>query len=122
MEILPTTKRPLVEARLKPTDIDVVHVGQSARLRFSALNTRYTPEIEAIVQQVSADRLIAQATQQPYYRALLTITDELPASIPEEQLHPGMPVETFISTEDRTFFSYLMRPLLDSMRHAFVED
>ncbi|MBB6488513.1 HlyD family type I secretion periplasmic adaptor subunit [Rhizobium lusitanum] len=122
MEILPTSKRPLVEARLKPTDIDVVRVGQPARLRFSALNARYTPEIEAVVQQVSADRLIDQATQQPYYRALLTITADLPASIPEEQLHPGMPVETFISTEDRTFFSYLMRPLLDSMRHAFVED
>lgn len=122
MEILPTTKSPLVEARLKPTDVDVVHVGQQARLRFSALNARYTPEVDAVVQQVSADRLIDQATQEPYYRALLKITDDLPPSIPIAQLHPGMPVETFINTEDRTFAMYLVRPLLDSMRHAFVED
>ena len=122
MEILPTSKRPLVEAKLKPTDIDVVQIGQAARLRFSALNARYTPEVAAVVQQVSADRLIDQATQQPYYRALLQITDDLPASIPERQLHPGMPVETYINTEDRTFIEYIMRPLWDSMRHAFVED
>lgn len=122
MEILPTTKRPLVEAHLKPTDIDVVHVGQAARLRFSALNARLTPEVDAVVQQVSADRLVDQTTQQPYYRALLQITDDLPASVPLQQLHPGMPVEAFISTGDRTFFDYLLRPFLDSTRRAFVED
>jgi len=82
MEVLPTTKRPLVEAHLKPTDIDVVHVGQAARLRFSALNARLTPEVDAVVQQISADRLVDQTTQQPYYRALLQITDDLPASVP----------------------------------------
>ncbi|WP_245484551.1 hypothetical protein [Rhizobium leguminosarum] len=62
MEILPTTNRPLVEARLKPTDIDVVREGQPARLGFSALNARS----DAVVQQVSADRLVDKATQQPY--------------------------------------------------------
>lgn len=51
-------------------------------------------------------------------RSLHTIADDLPKSIPEEQLHPGMPVETFISMEDRTFFSYLAWPLPGSMRHA----
>lgn len=122
MEILPTVSRPLVEARLKPTDIDIVRQGQPARLRFSALNARLTPEVDAVVQQVSADRLIDQATQQPYYRALLEITDDLPVSVPAEQLHPGMPVEAFISTGDRTFFDYLLKPFIDSTRHAFVED
>nr|WP_064251325.1 HlyD family type I secretion periplasmic adaptor subunit [Rhizobium leguminosarum]OAP88079.1 hemolysin D [Rhizobium leguminosarum] len=122
MDILPTTNRPLVEARLKPTDIDVVRQGQPARLRFSALNARLTPEVDAVVQQVSADRLVDEATQQPYYRALLKITDDLPASVPAQQLHPGMPVEAFISTGDRTFFDYLLKPLIDSTRHAFVED
>ncbi|WP_245461294.1 HlyD family type I secretion periplasmic adaptor subunit [Rhizobium sp. WSM1325] len=122
MEILPTTKRPLVEARLQPIDIDVIHIGQRARLRFSALNARLTPEVDATVQQVSADRLIDQATQQPYYRALLEITEALPASVPVDQLYPGMPVEAFISTGDRTFFDYLSQPLFDSARHAFIEE
>ncbi|MBY5746876.1 HlyD family type I secretion periplasmic adaptor subunit [Rhizobium leguminosarum] len=122
MEILPTADRPLVEARLQPTDIDVVHSGQAARLRFSALNARLTPEVDGIVEQVSADRLIDQATQQPYYRAVLRITETLPADVSASDLHAGMPVEAFIQTGDRTFFSYLARPLLDSMRRAFVED
>lgn len=122
MEILPTTSRPQIEARLQPADIDVVRVGQPARLRLSALNTRLTPEVGAVVQHISADRLIDQATQQPYYRASLQITDDLPPSISLDQLHPGMPVEAFINTGDRTFFEYLARPLIDSMRRAFIED
>ncbi|WLS12063.1 hypothetical protein Q9314_28480 (plasmid) [Shinella sumterensis] len=46
----------------------------------------------------------------------------LPSSIPEDQLRPGMPVETFISTGDRTFLDYLVKPLVDSARHAFIEE
>lgn len=122
MDILPTADRPLVEARLQPKDIDVVHPGQYARLRLTALDARLTPEIGAEVQQVSADRLIDQATQEPYYRALLKITDNLPSGVAKDDLHAGMPVEVFISTGDRTFFDYLIKPLLDSTKHAFVED
>lgn len=122
MEILPTADRPLVEARLQPKDIDVVHSGQRARLRFTALDARLTPEVGAVVQQVSADRLVDQATQQPYYRALLEITENLPTHVAPDDLHPGMPVEVFISTGDRTFFDYLIKPLLDSTNHAFVEN
>lgn len=122
MEILPTTVRPLVEARLLPTDIDVVHIGQKARLHFTALNARLTPEVDATVTHVSADRLIDQTTRQPYYRALLQISQRLPAAIPEEQLRPGMPVEVFINTGERTFFEYLLKPLVDSTQHAFIEE
>lgn len=122
MEILPTSQEPLVEAHVKPTDIDVVHVGQTARLRFTALNARLTPEVSATVTKVSADRIIDQANQESYYRATLQVTGPLPSTIEQSQVHPGMPVETFINTGDRTFFEYLTRPLLDSTRLAFVED
>ncbi|UFS80044.1 HlyD family efflux transporter periplasmic adaptor subunit (plasmid) [Rhizobium sp. T1470] len=122
MEILPTTSRPLVEARLQPNDIDAVHKGQEARLRLTALNARLTPEVDAVVEQVSADRLIDETTHQPYYRALLRIADPLSAAITANDLHPGMPVEAFITTGDRTFFEYLSKPVLDSMQRAFVEE
>ncbi|MBX5214019.1 HlyD family type I secretion periplasmic adaptor subunit [Rhizobium sp. NLR10a] len=122
MEILPTSEQPLIEARVKPTDIDVVHIGQTARLRFSALNARLTPEVTATVRKISADRLVDQASQESYYRAILQVTGSLPPSIDETQVHPGMPVETFINTGERTFFEYLLKPLLDSTRLAFVED
>src|ERR1044071_9066600 len=103
MEMLPTTPRSTVEARLAPTDIDAVRVGQDARLRLVALNARLTPEVAATVTSVSADRLIDQATQQPYFRARLQIADQLPAGVSVSQLYPGMPVEAFISTGERTF-------------------
>lgn len=122
MEILPTTQKLIVDARLRPQDIDTVKVGQSARLRLSALNMRLTPEVNGEVALVSADRLIDQTTQEPYYRARVQISDDLPASVSRDQIYPGMPVEVFINTGDRTFFEYLARPIFDSFNRAFTEE
>ncbi|AZO43732.1 HlyD family type I secretion periplasmic adaptor subunit [Mesorhizobium sp. M7D.F.Ca.US.005.01.1.1] len=121
MEILPTASGLIVDARLRTKDIDQVRVGQPAKLRLSALNMRLTPEISATVTQVSADRLIDEATHEPYFRAKLKIAPDLPPGVIAEQLYPGMPVEAFISTDDRTFFEYLARPMLDSFARAFTE-
>ncbi|MER8371333.1 HlyD family type I secretion periplasmic adaptor subunit [Mesorhizobium sp. M1406] len=121
MEILPTASGLIVDARLPPKDIDQVRIGQPAKLRLSALNMRLTPEISAIVTQVSADRLIDEATHEPYFRAKLKIAADLPPGVKAEQLYPGMSVEAFIRTGDRTFFEYLARPMLDSFARAFTE-
>ncbi|QKC82401.1 HlyD family type I secretion periplasmic adaptor subunit [Mesorhizobium sp. NZP2077] len=121
MEILPTASGLIVDARLRPKDIDQVRVGQPAKLRLSALNMRLTPEVSATVTQISADRLIDQATHEPYFRARLRIAAELPSGVKLEQLYPGTPVEAFINTGDRTFFEYLARPMLDSFARAFTE-
>ncbi|RUX27638.1 HlyD family type I secretion periplasmic adaptor subunit [Mesorhizobium sp. M7A.F.Ca.US.011.01.1.1] len=121
MEILPTASGLIVDARLPPKDIDQVRVGQPAKLRLSALNMRLTPEISAMVTQVSADRLIDQATHEPYFRAKLKIAADLPPGVKAEQLYPGMPVEAFIGTGERTFFEYLVRPMRDSFARAFTE-
>lgn len=122
MEILPKSETPLVEARLRPADIDAVKVGQPARLRFVALNARLTPEVGAKVQYVSADRLIDQTTQEPYYRTILRVDDEVPHDLDANELHPGMPVDAYISTGERTFFEYLVRPIVDSTSRAFTEE
>ena len=121
MEILPTASGLIVDARLRPKDIDQVRVGQPAKLRLSALNMRLTPEIPATVTQVSADRLVDEATHEPYFRAKLKIAADLPSGVKAEQLYPGMPVEAFINTGNRTFFEYLARPMLDSFARAFTE-
>ena len=121
-EILPTTEDLIIEARLSPLDKDVVRVGQSANLRFSALNTRTTPEIEARVTFVSPDRLIDQATQEPYFIARLEIAEELPPAVAVEQISPGTPVEAFIRTGDRTFLEYLYKPITDSFSRSFREE
>ena len=121
MEILPTESGLIVDAKLRPNNIDQVRVGQPAKLRLSALNTRLTPEVSATVTQISADRLIDEATREAYFRAKLKIADDLPPGVKPEQLYPGTPVEAFIDTGDRTFFEYLVRPMMDSFARAFTE-
>ncbi|MBA3446674.1 MAG: HlyD family type I secretion periplasmic adaptor subunit [Pseudaminobacter sp.] len=122
LELLPTGDDLVIEARVAPQDVDVITLGQPATLRFSALNTRTTPSVDAVVTYLSADRLIDSATEQPYYTARLRINEELPPEIRQEQIYPGMPVETYIKTGERTFMEYLTRPLLDSFNRAFREE
>lgn len=122
LELLPTADDLVIEARVSPKDVDVVSVGQAATLHFSALNARTTPVVPATVTYISADRLIDQKDQQPYYVARMRITDELPPEVQVSQIYPGMPVETFIKTGDRTFFEYLGKPIADSFNRAFREE
>ncbi len=122
VELLPTTADLIVEARLRPGDIDVVYPGQSARMRFSALNLRTTPEVPGIVTYVSADRRMDPEERQPYYIIRLRVDEHLPVELMNQKLFPGMPVEAFISTEHRTFVQYLLKPLSDSFHRAFLEE
>jgi HlyD family secretion protein len=121
-ELLPTTSSLIVEARVSPREIDSVRLGQEARLRLSALNARTTPEVNGTVTYISADRQVDAKSGQPYYVVRLKIAEKLPPEIRLDQIYPGMPVETFISTGDRTFAEYLVRPLLDSFSRAFREE
>lgn len=122
MEILPTGSDLIIEVRVAPQDIDVVKIGLEASVRFSALNTRTTPEVPADVIYVSADRLIDQENRTDYYLARLKLKDELPEGLSRDQIFAGMPVDTFIKTGDRTFFQYLIRPITDSFSKAFREE
>lgn len=121
-EILPTMDELVIEARLRPQDIDAVRIGQTARLRLSALNNRMMPEVAGEVMLVSADRLLDQVTGESYYRVKLKISDNLPPDVSFEQLYHGAPVEVFIDTGKRTFLQYLVRPLLDSLSKSFREE
>lgn len=121
MEILPTTDRPQVEARIPVQSIDNVRVGQDVRLAFVALNARVTPEIAGRVSYVSADRLTDPVTNEPYFLARIEPTRELPEMVSAEQIYPGMPVQAFVDTGSRTFLEYLSRPILDSFNRAFRE-
>ncbi|MEO4000988.1 HlyD family type I secretion periplasmic adaptor subunit [Mesorhizobium sp. CAU 1732] len=122
MELLPTTSELIVQAQVSPQDIDKIHIGQPAKMMFSALNQRTTPQVAGEVFYVSADRLVDQRTEMPYYTVRLRIAGALPDEIKPEQVYPGMPVESFISTDERTFVSYLARPIMDSFQKAFREE
>lgn len=122
LELLPTSSDLIISARVSPIDIDIVTIGQEASIRFSALNTRTTPEVPATVEYISADRLVDQATQEPYFDARLKLISDLPEDFDPDKIYAGMPVDAFIQTGDRTFVEYLAKPITDSFRGAFTEE
>ena len=121
MLIVPASERLTVEARVSPQDIDQVRVGQTAALRFSAFSQRTTPEINGAVSRVSADVTTEQRTGIAYYTARIAIGPDELARLGDVRLVPGMPVEAFIKTADRTVGSYLTKPLFDQVARAFRE-
>jgi HlyD family secretion protein len=109
----------VIAARVNPTDIDQVHVGQAATLVFSSFSTRTMPELRGAVTLVSPDAFSDERLQQSYYRAELTLSDEAISALADRQLLPGMPVEVFIRTQDRTPLDYLTRPMTEYFARAF---
>ena len=114
--------RPLViSTRIAPTNVDEVFVGQEVVLRFPAFDARNTPELFGQVRQVSADAFVDEASGVSYYEAEIVLNEGEVARLEDETLLPGMPVEAFIRTEDRTPLAYLLRPLADYFNRAFRE-
>jgi HlyD family secretion protein len=121
MLIVPDTDSLEVEAKVNPQDIDQVQVGQSAVLHFSAFNIRTTPEINGTVTRVSADTSTDQRTGQSYYTVRILLPLQEVARLGDVKLLPGMPVEAFVQTGERTVISYLVKPLRDQIARAFTE-
>ena len=110
-----------IEAKLSPTDIDQVFVGQPAKLRFSAFNQRTTPELHGRIAYVSAATSSDPSTGQVYYLADVIVPSDELEKLGDSKLLPGMPVEVFVSTEERTAMSFLSKPLADQFNRAFRE-
>ena len=123
MFLIPQDRPLVITVKVPPIDIDQVYVGQNAVLRFSALDQRTTPKLFGKVIKVSPDAFQDDATRMSYYRAEILLnegeTDRLPANV---TLIPGMPVEAFIRTQDRTPLAYLIKPLADYFAKAFREN
>ncbi|HET9716232.1 MAG TPA: HlyD family type I secretion periplasmic adaptor subunit [Pseudolabrys sp.] len=121
MLIVPETDNLQVEAKINPHDIDQVQVGQQAMLRFTAFNLRTTPEINGTVTRIAADTTTDQRTGQTYYVTRIAMTKSEIARLGDIKLIPGMPVEAFVQTGERTVISYLIKPLQDQFMRAFRE-
>jgi HlyD family secretion protein len=119
MLIVPEADVLTVEAKLAPQDIDQVRVGQTAALRFSAFNQRTTPELGGVVSRVSADLTTDQRTGAAYYVVRITLSESELARLEGLRLVPGMPVEAFIRTGERTVLSYVMKPFTDQITRSF---
>lgn len=121
MLIVPEADLLTVEAKISPQDIDQLHMGQAASLRFSSFNQRTTPEINGTVSRISADVTADQRTGQNYYTARVAITPEELSRLGSVKLLPGMPAEIFARTYDRSVLSYFIKPLSDQIVRAFRE-
>ncbi len=121
MLIVPESDTLLAEAKVEPKDIDQVQFGQPVILRFSAFNMRTTPEINGTVVRVGADTTTDQRTGQSYYLVRIAMTANEIGRLGDVKLTPGMPVEAFIQTGQRTLVSYLVKPLRDQLMRAFRE-
>ena len=123
MEIVPVGAAPIIEARVKPRDIDQIAKGQPVQVRLTALNQRLVPTVPGEVVYVSADTVSSGSAGRAGdgYVVRVTLETEKVSALRGFEPTPGMPVEAFIKTGERTFFDYLMQPVLDSMARAFKE-
>jgi HlyD family secretion protein len=120
MQIVPTDLL-TIEVKIMPQDIDSVSPEQDAVLRMSAFNSRTTPELNGKVARISPDLVLDERTGATYYTARISILPGETERLSGLELSPGMPVEAFIQTGERTVISYLVRPLVDQVMHTFRE-
>jgi membrane fusion protein, protease secretion system len=121
MEIVPSDDLLVVEGQLPIHLIDKVHLDLEVELIFSALNQNLTPHIPGIVTHVSADRLTDEKTGQPYYKLKAKVAPEGIKMIADLQIRPGMPVDLFVKTGERTMMNYILKPILDHIKMAMSE-
>jgi HlyD family secretion protein len=121
MLIVPESDNLTVEVKVDPKDIDQVQLGQTVVLRFSSFNVRTTPEINGTVSRIAADTSTDQRTGQSYYLVRIAMTAQELKRLGDVKLTPGMPVEAFVETGERTMMSYLVKPLHDQLMRAFRE-
>lgn len=126
MELLPLQEELIIEARVRPQDIDTVKHGQHAMVRLTALNQRITPMVSGEVIYLSADTLADERKSQQtgptdIYIVRVKLNSEEARAVPNFSPTPGMPAEVYIKTAERTFFQYVVRPIHDSMMRAFRE-
>lgn len=122
MQVIPVSEGLDFEVRVEPDAIDQVAQGQRAKVVFSAFSTRTAPEIFGTVAGISPSSVTDPETGLRYYRVMLAVPSDELARLKGHKILPGMPIETFLQTGDRTVLSYILRPLSDQIRRAFRDE
>jgi HlyD family type I secretion membrane fusion protein len=121
MEIVPEDKTLIVEARIRPEDINHVHAGSPAEVRLTAYKTRTTPLVEGSVHYVSADRMVDTQSGAPYYVVHVDVSADALADAGNLRMQAGMPAEVYIRTDSRTAFDYILAPVTSYLRRGMRE-
>ncbi|MEO6072257.1 MAG: HlyD family type I secretion periplasmic adaptor subunit [Burkholderiales bacterium] len=115
MDIVPDTRKLVIQAQVNPTDADDVYQGQKAQVRFLSVHDRTLPMLEGTLKTISADRLKDEKSGQSYYMAEIEVApaelDKVRAVLGQGQLRPGLPVEAVLTARKRTALQYIFEPL-----------
>lgn len=122
MEIVPKEDGLIVEGQLPVHLVDKVHPDLPVNLIFTAFNQNKTPHIPGVVTNVSADRFVDEKTGQPYYKVITKVTPEGMKMGYNLNIRPGMPVDMFIKTGERTMMNYLLKPIADHLKLSMTEE
>lgn len=122
MDIVPQDQPLEVEGQVPVHLVDKVHAGLPVDMLFPALNQTKTPRVRGEVTSVSADRLVDEATRQPYYKLKAKVSPEGIRQLAKQHIRPGMPVEVFVKTGERSLFNYLFKPIKDRAATALTEE
>ncbi len=117
-EIVPADTALMIEAQIKPEEVNNVHVGQGARIKFTAFKYRNTTLVKGRVTYVSGDRFTDKVTQQPYYSVLILADAESVQAVNELKMQAGMPAEVYIDGGSQTALEYLVQPVTSTLRKA----
>jgi len=124
MEIIPLNNALIIEAKIATSDIDSVHMNQAARIQLTSYNSRTTPLVDGTVIYIAGD--VIEDTRNPdvfYYLCHIQGNEDSLKKLPKNIiLYPGMPITAFIQTRSRTFFDFILEPLVDNMRRSLRDD
>ncbi|MEM8623033.1 MAG: HlyD family type I secretion periplasmic adaptor subunit [Pseudomonadota bacterium] len=121
MYIVPSDAELVIDAQVDPINVDEVWTGQETVLRFSAFNSRTTPELYGVIRRVSPDAFQDEQSGLSYYKAEVLLNEGEIEKLEGQELMPGMPVEVYVQTGERTPIDYLMRPMTDFFNRALRE-
>jgi len=121
MEVVPNEGSLIVEAQVPPQYIDKVRKGLSAFTRFTAFNLNTTPVVNGEVTLVAPDKMVAPDGRSEYYLSYVSLSESEIKRLGDVEIQPGMPVEVVVKTGERTFMSYLTKPLSDRLARSFKD-
>jgi HlyD family secretion protein len=122
MSVIPSTEPLIVNAKIRPEEVDQVHLGQPATIRISSFKLPVTPELEGEVTNVSPDQVVSGQSGQAYFTVKIAIAAGERHKLQGKELTPGLPAEVLIRGDSRRIIAYLMQPLTDKFSAAFREE
>ena len=121
MEIVPNDDKLVVHVQFSPNDLETVHAGMPAEIKFPTFHSRRIPTILGNLETVSRDRLIDETTRQPYFLGIVQISKLQIPDMMQDRLVAGMPAEVVITTGERTALSYMVSPFFEALGRSFNE-